>query len=145
MNESRILRLLAGTVVLVAFMAAMAIFTAWPAYRYLQPDEAVVKLSLRHAGVRLGECRTRSEAEMAELPPNMRAAQECPRERSPLHLQLEFDGRRLIDTTLAPRGLHGDGRAAFYQRLKVPAGSFRVAVKMTDGHPQRRFSISARA
>jgi len=132
MTARQMLRLVAGSVVLLAFMAAVSVFSAWPAYRYLEPDEAVVKLSLRHAGVRLGECRTRSEAEMADLPPNMRAAEECPRERSPLLLRLELDGRPLIDATLAPRGLHGDGRAAFYRRLKVPAGSFRVAVKMSD-------------
>lgn len=132
MSVKEALRRLAQAVVLLAFMAAVAVVTAWPAYRYLEPDEAVVKLSLLHAGVRLGECRTRSEAELADLPPNMRAAQDCPRERSPLLLQLDLDGKRLIDATLQPQGLHGDGRAAFYRRLTVPAGTFRVAVRMSE-------------
>jgi len=132
MNTQHVSRLLARGSILLGFMIAMALFTAWPAYRYLEPDEALVKLSLRHAGVRLGECRNRSEAELADLPPNMRAAQDCPRERSPLRLQLDLGGERLIDASLEPRGFHRDGRAAFYRRLKVPAGSFRVAVRMSD-------------
>ncbi|MEQ8861252.1 MAG: hypothetical protein RIC56_21615 [Pseudomonadales bacterium] len=132
MNRGGILRLLAQAAILLGFIGAVAILTTSPAYRYREPDEAMVKLSLLHAGVRLGECRTRSDAEMADLPPNMRAAQECPRERSPLLLQLDLDGVRLIDATLEPQGLHGDGRAAFYRRLKVPAGTFSVAVRMSD-------------
>lgn len=132
MSLSETLRGLAQVAVLLAFMGVVAVFTAWPAYRYLAPDEALVKVSLLHAGVRLGECRTRSEAEMADLPPNMRAAQDCPRERSPLLLQFDLDGQRLIDATLQPQGLHDDGRAAFYRRLKVPAGTFRLAVRMSD-------------
>lgn len=132
MNRRRVLRHLAQATVLLAFIGAAAVLTTSPRYHYLEPDEAMVKLSLLHSGVRLGECRTRSEAEIADLPPNMRAAQDCPRERSPLLLQLDLDGVRLIDATLEPQGLHGDGRAAFYRRLKVPAGTFSVALRMSD-------------
>jgi hypothetical protein len=119
-------------VVFALFIAPVAALSSWPPYRLLEPDQAVVKLSLRHSGVRLVDCRERSAQELADLPPNMRTSLDCPRERSPLVLQMEIGGRRMVDAAIDPRGLRNDGRAAFYRRIVVPAGRHALTVRMKD-------------
>jgi hypothetical protein len=119
------------------FFGAVGVFSNSPPYRHLAPDEATIKLSVRHAGQRLGECRTLGAEELARLPPTMRAPVDCPRERSPLTLELDVNGLTVLQQTIAPRGLHGDGLASSYRRLTVPAGTIEVGVRMKD-HPQQQ-------
>jgi hypothetical protein len=115
-----------------AFAAVVGLLAPGPTYRHLAPELATIKLSLRHAGELVADCRERTAAELAELPPNMRAPQICPRERSPLVLELRLDDAPVFAETLAPRGLRKDGRVSVYRRLSVPAGDVRVAVKLKD-------------
>ncbi len=132
-------RRLAQLLAITALTGAVAVFAGWPPYHHLPPDQAVVKVSLRHAGALVGECRTLPAEELEKLPPNMRAPQVCPRERSPLVLELDLNGRRVVDATVAAQGLHADGRAVFYRRLKVPAGPVHVEVRMKDDVRQTDF------
>jgi hypothetical protein len=126
--------------VFIAFTATVVALAGWPGYRHLAADQALVKISLRHTGARLGECRTLSAAELEGLAPNMRAPKQCPRERSPLELEMDLNGHRVVDVTLEAQGLHADGRAVFYRRLQVPAGTVAVAVRMKDDVRQSSFS-----
>lgn len=107
-------------------------FSNRPSYRHLAADAATIKLSLRHAGQLVGECRERSVEEMANLPANMRTPLICPRERSPLVLEMMFDGELVLSETLPARGLHSDGRASIYRRITVPAGKVEVTVRLKD-------------
>jgi len=125
------------------FFGPVALLAGWQPYRQLEADQAELKLSLRHSGVRIGECRERDAAELANLPENMRAVMDCPRERSPVTLQLDLNGQRLIDATLEPQGLHGDGRAVFYRRIKIPAGDVHLEVRMKDDARQIEFPYQA--
>lgn len=114
-----------------------------PAYRHLAADSATIKISLRHAGQLMGECRERSSAELEQMPANMRAPLVCPRERSPLLLELELDGQLIISETLPARGIHQDGRASTYRRLTVPAGNVDVAVRLKDHIEAEAFHYEA--
>lgn len=131
----------AATMVAVTLLVAM--LAGWPPYRLVDSDRAFIKVSLRHTGALIGECRTLTADELQRLPPNMRAPQECPRDRSPLVLQMDVDGRRLIDATLPAQGLHSDGRAAFYRRLPIPAGTRWVDIRMKDDIRQSQFRYQA--
>jgi hypothetical protein len=121
-------------------MLPIAWLTAWPAYRQLPEDAATVKLSVRHSGKVIGACRELSAEELAQLPPNMRAPTVCPRERSPLHLQLMVNGEQAVDVQLPAKGLHRDGMAAFYRRLTVPSGPLALTVRMSDDASSREFA-----
>lgn len=114
------------------FAALLGVCSTDPAYRHLPEDMATIKLSLRHAGKLVSECRDRTAEEMANLPANMRAPQICERERSPLLLELDIDGKSVYSEILPPRGLHGDGRASVYRRLTVPAGAAQISVRLKD-------------
>jgi len=115
-----------------AFAAAIALFSRWPAYQHLAPDRALVKLSFVHHGERLGECKEQTLEELAKLPPNMRAPTRCPRERSPVTVELDIDGELAYREVARPSGLSRDGAAAVYHRHEVAAGPHRIAVRLKD-------------
>lgn len=132
------LRAWAGQAVLYALFAlVIGVFSHWPAYRHLAPDAALIKLSLVHVGKPVGDCRALSAAETARLPPNMRAPMKCPRERSPVTVELDIDGAPAVRVTAAPSGLSRDGASALYRRLPVAAGERLLQVRLRDDvrHP----------
>ena len=50
----------------------------------------------------------------------------------PLHLELDVDGRILLRREAAPSGLWEDGPASVYERLQLPPGPYRIAVRLRD-------------
>ncbi|MDE2613696.1 MAG: hypothetical protein KGL78_09665 [Burkholderiales bacterium] len=122
-----------GQVLLYAlFAVAIGVFSHWPRYHPLAPGEAVIKVSFIHTGKPVGDCRPLTKEELARLPPNMRTPTICPRERSPVTLQLVLDGRTVLERSALPSGLHKDGASAMYTRLVVPAGEQRIGVRVSD-------------
>jgi hypothetical protein len=114
------------------FAAFIGVFAAWPTYRPLPADQALLKLSFGHTGKPVAECRQRDPAELAKLPPNMRAPLDCPRERSPVTVELDIDGRTVLREVLPPSGLKRDGASSIYRRIALPAGTHRIAVRLQD-------------
>lgn len=115
-----------------AFMAVVGYFATSPPYVHLPPGEALVKLSFQHAGQRKEACRERSSEELAKLAPNMRSQSVCPRERVPIEVEVEMDGKPLFKMSAAPTGLSRDGAATVYRRTVVAAGPHRFVAKMKD-------------
>lgn len=127
-----ILRMAAQLLLYVPLMALIGYFSTQPRFSILGEDQALVRLSLIHAAERKKPCRTRTPEELAKLPPNMRAAQDCPRERAPVLVELEVDGKLVLRREVAPSGLKGDGNATVYHRLPLPAGTHRVVARLSD-------------
>lgn len=115
-----------------AFIAVVGYFATSPPYTHLPPGDALVKLSVIHAGQRKEECRERSAEELAKLAPNMRAATVCPRARAPVAIRIEMDGKPLFDVVARPAGLSKDGASTIYRRIAVPAGEHRFAARLKD-------------
>jgi hypothetical protein len=126
------LRLAAQLALYVPLMALIGYFSTQPRFSVLEPGQALVRLSFIHAAERKEPCRTRSPEELAKLPPNMRAAQDCPRERSPVMVELEVDGEVVLRREVQPAGLKRDGNATVYHRLALPAGKHRVVARLRD-------------
>lgn len=114
------------------FALAIGVFSQWPRYRHLEPDQALVKVSFTRVGKPVGDCRALTPEELAKLPPNMRAPMLCPRERSPITVRVDIDGQRVLTRSAPPSGLSRDGASAVYERLVVPAGERRIAVALSD-------------
>lgn len=129
---NKLARYFGQAVLYAAFIAAIGYFSASPAYRLRGPDEAVLKLSVSHAGRIKQPCRERSPEELARLAPNMRVPLDCPRERSPIEIALELDGRPLYRATVPPAGVARDGPSSVYRRFAVPAGRHRVSAGLKD-------------
>ena len=115
-----------------AFVAVVGYFSTSPAYVHLPSGDALVKLSFQHAGQRKVACRERTAEELAKLAPNMRAAQVCERERAPITVEVEMDGRPLFAVVAPPTGLARDGAATVYRRAAVQAGEHRFVAKLKD-------------
>jgi hypothetical protein len=121
------------------FGAALMLLSRAPAWRPIPPGTALVQLSVQRSGARLQPCRKLTQAELARRAPNMRAAEECPRGRSPVRVVLEIDGRVAVDETAPPSGLAHDGVSNVYRRVTVAAGEHRLRLRMIDDlrAPQR--------
>lgn len=128
----------------VAFGAALGYFSSYPVFQALPPDQALVRLSFSHGAQPIAPCRVRTPEELAKLPPNMRVAQVCPRERSPVKVEIEMDGKPLYEITARPAGLRRDGAATVYRRLPVAAGKHEFKARLADG-PDGKFTHVAGA
>lgn len=138
---SRWLRMAAGSVVTLAVVAVVALFSAWPRWQTLAPGTGVVSLSFSHGGARA--CRPLAEAERARLPANMRRQEVCDRERAALRLEFVIDGTAVLRETLAPSGLAGDGPARVYERFRLPAGPHEIVVRLADSGRAEGFDHQA--
>lgn len=124
---------LAGQFALYGLFAAfIGVFSQWPPYHHLRPDQALVKVSFVRVGKPVGDCRKLSDAELARLPRNMRAATVCPRERSSVDIKVQIDGQTVLERSAPPSGLSRDGVSALYERVLVPAGERRISVHLSD-------------
>jgi hypothetical protein len=126
------LRIAAQFALYVPLMAILAYFSTEPRFSMVAPDEALVRVSFIHATQRKEACRERSAEELAKLAPNMRASQDCPRERSPLLVEVELDGKLVLRREVQPSGLRHDGNVAVYERMALPAGRHRIVARMRD-------------
>lgn len=114
------------------FAAFVGLLSVWPDYRLLAPDQAIVSLTISHAGQRIGECRKLTQDELNELPPNMRKPMDCPRERHPIRIELRAGGTVLLQVTAPPSGLWSDGKATVYRRIQMDAGRHELFIGMND-------------
>lgn len=121
------------------FAGVVALFSSWPTFRTLQPQEALITISVAHHGQRLQPCREQTPEELAQLPPTMRVPARCPRERAPLLLEVDIDGETVLQQRAQASGLSRDGAARLYRRMPVPAGTHRIAVRLRDSNRSQGF------
>jgi hypothetical protein len=115
------------------FMGVVGYLSTSPAYTHLPPDETLIKLSFSHAGHPKGECRERSEEELAKLPAYQRKGGTiCPRERADVVIELEMDGKQLYHVVMKPSGLSHSGNSNIYRRITVKAGVHTLKARLKD-------------
>ena len=114
------------------FMAIVWYFSFQPPYRQLAEDSAVVTLAFGHAAQRITECTVLSQEELNKLAPNMRKPMDCPRERSPVTIELRLDGELAAREVLKAPGLYQDQSVHVYRSVKVPQGEHLLSVWMND-------------
>jgi len=129
---SRPLALILQAVLYAAFAAVIGVFSSMPTYRQLDEDQALLKISFSQPGQLRSECRRRSREELQRMAPNMRQEMDCPRERSPLAVELSLDGAVLARESVLPAGIARDGPSTYYARFPVPAGDHRISVRIDD-------------
>jgi len=122
------------------FALIIGYFSTSPPYRHLPPGEALIKLSFSQEGKRISQCRRRTPEELAKLAPNMRAPMDCPRERSPVTVEIDLDGALAYRHAAQPSGLSKDGASTVYHRYAVPSGEHRLAIRLKDDANARGFN-----
>jgi hypothetical protein len=123
-----------------AFMALIWYFATEPSIRILAEDEAMFTIAFAHAGELREPCRKLSNEELQKLAPNMRKLDDCPRERSPVSIEVMLDEKRIYHETYYPPGLFEDGSIDVYYRAKVPAGQHQLQVRMDDSVREQGFN-----
>jgi hypothetical protein len=73
----------------------------------------------------------------------MRRKEICPRERPPIHVELEVDDETLFEVEVPPSGIAGDGPSRVFQRFQLPEGEYEVEVHMRDRPGDEGFNYSA--
>ena len=139
---SQALKLLARFAVLVLVFAGAAVLSNRPVYRSLPEGTGLLTLSFSHGADRKAACRKATPEELAELPPNMRRPEICPRGRPPIRVEFDVDGKRVFEADVPPSGIAGDGPSRVHRRLVLPAGSYAVAVRMRE-QPEGDFAWHA--
>ncbi len=129
---SKPLRYLLQAINYTVFMALVWYFATSPSIKIIADDEAMITIAFSHAGQLREPCRRLTQEELNELPPNMRKPEDCPRERSPVTIEMELDGEKLYSESLLPPGLFEDGGVDVYYRKKIPAGAHQLSLKMND-------------
>ena len=117
---------LASAVVTVVLCVALAAFSQWPVHE--EPDGAVVRLSWRMEPLRVEECRTLTDEELADVPAHMRRTEECTGGTVDYELVLTIDDREALVDTVAPSGLRRDRPVYVLHDQAVSAGRHHVAV-----------------
>lgn len=121
------------------FAGVIALFSSWPNFRSLQPSEALITISIAHHGQRLQPCREQTLEELARLPPNMRVPSRCPRERAPLLVEVDIDGKPVLRQRAQASGLSHDGAAKLYRRIPVVVGRHRISIRLRDSNRSQGF------
>jgi hypothetical protein len=126
-------------IVLGLISGMTALLAAELPWRQFGASESVVRLSLRHVTSPKVACKPLTPQQLAELKPNMRRPVDCPRERWPITVELERDGRLLYRGTHEPSGLWNDGVATMHRAFAVPAGPQSIVVRMRDSGREAGF------
>lgn len=114
------------------FMAVVWYFSFQPPYHQLEDNQAVITISFTHATKIREACRKLTQEELMKLPPNMRLPSDCPRERSPMTLELYLDDKLLTKSVVDPLGFHKDQGVSIFKSIKVIAGEHKLRIRMND-------------
>ncbi|MEO5345598.1 MAG: hypothetical protein H7834_04350 [Magnetococcus sp. YQC-9] len=124
--------LLVQVIAYACFFGAIFVLSTSPAYEYLKPGQAEVKLAFKHTSQREHECHERTQEELQKLPPNMRKPKDCPRQRAPIYIELLLDDKFLATRTFVPPGVSNDMATYVYAKFALPAGEHKLTVRMRD-------------
>lgn len=114
------------------FMLLVWYFSLQPAYHQLDDNQAMITLTMSHVGKHVRECKKMSQEELLRLPPNMRKPMDCPRERSPIIIELSLDDKVIYNKVMPPLGLYNDQGVDIYQNIRVPAGEHHFTIWLND-------------
>ena len=136
------MKLLREIAIYGVFIVIIGVLSVWPRYQLIDDDRAMISLVFSHAGELVSECRTLTQEELNELPPNMRAPTVCPRERHPVRVELRTGDEVLYQKTLLPSGIWADGKASIYERIEVQAGKHELFVGVNDSGGESEFDFT---
>jgi hypothetical protein len=122
-----------------AFMGFIGYFATAPAYAPFDATLAQIKVSFRHSGVPKVECRRLTPEEIAKLAPNMRHTLDCARERLPVAVEIELDGKPFYAASITPTGIWRDGPSKVYRTFAVAPGRHELVARLRDSRRTEGF------
>lgn len=123
----RPVRMLVGLSIAFAVLVGIAGLSRVPMAR-AAADEAVLRFSWRAIGVRVEQCRRRTEEELAALAEHMRTPEVCIGRNADYELRVLVDGTEAVRDTVLPAGARRDRPVYVFQDLALAPGRYHVAV-----------------
>lgn len=120
-----------GAALVALVLAGVVWFVSELPYRPPHGAGPELVVSFVHAGAVL-EPRALTAEERARRLPHMRAQANVARERAPVRLRVQVDGRTVADESFRPHGLAKDGASVAVVRLPVTAGERTVRIGLAD-------------
>ena len=114
-----------------ALTLAVALPIAWLSQApttYARPGDALLRLSWRMDGLRVEDCRPRTEEELAALAPHMRTPEVCTRGFVDHELSVSIDGAELMRDTVRPGGARRDRPVYVYRDIPLAPGRHSLSV-----------------
>lgn len=130
--KSKLLAAIGQLAAYACFFGVIGYLAAAPGHTAFDPALAQIKVSFRHGGAPKVECRRLTPEEIAKLAPNMRRTLDCERERVPVVLEIELDGKMLYRAALPPTGVWKDGPSTVYRVFATPPGSHALTARLRD-------------
>jgi hypothetical protein len=118
--------------VYAAAAAVVGYFASSPTYQQVPEGLAQIKVSFRHGGMRVEDCKRLTSKEVAKMPANKRRANTCTRERIPVVVEIRIDGSVAYEAVLQPTGFSRDGPSETYDKILVPAGPHHIEARLRD-------------
>jgi len=122
--------------IVATVVAALAIAAASQWSVRAGSDQALVRLSWRAEPIRVEECRTLTDEELAEIPAHMRRSEECTGLYVDYELRLVIDGREAYVDTIAPAGMRRDRPIYVIHDEPILAGDHEVTVRFSALLPE---------
>jgi len=121
-----------------AVFAALTMCMIWyfshsPVYHPISSNQAVIKVSFSHPGERRDKCGQLTKEQSKGMTAKERVRSTlCSRERVPVSLKIDLNGKTIYEETKRPGGLSKDGDSIFYHRATVESGEHKITVQMRD-------------
>jgi len=126
-----IVSLVAASFVALVFAALTGVVSDG-SYASPVADQAELVVTFSHPGATGMNCRTLSDAELAEIPVHMRQAEQCDRGRSAVRLVVRIDSAEVARKSIPPGGVWGDSNSIVLERIPVEQGRHLVQVAIGD-------------
>lgn len=101
-------------------------------------EAALLRLSWVARPERIEECRSRTDAELAEQPAHMRQARECRGGSASYRLAVTIDGEPIAEDVLEGGGLRKDRAIFVLQEHPLQPGARRVQIRFSRVEPSDR-------
>jgi hypothetical protein len=125
------LTLIAATLLALVFAGLTGVLSDL-GYASPEVEQSELVVSFSHPGASAENCRTLSEAELAEIPLHMRKPVQCDRGRSAVRVAVQIDGVEIMRKSIAPAGIWGDSNSIALERIPIEAGRHVVAISIGE-------------
>lgn len=126
------------------FMIAPVLYISSASYSFYSPKQAALKVAFKHIGRRIADC---SEADLIktegeryrkllkdtrQVQMNIAKLANCPRERHPVVVEIEMDGRSILKKAYSPTGFKKDMASYIYEEFLIEPGKHTLSARLYD-------------
>jgi hypothetical protein len=127
-----------GALVIALPVLLIGYFSQKPEYGFNSPNESELVVSFRYTSRKMHPCTDkelkRLTKERRNRPKHMQSARNIcgSRERVPVNILVEMDGKTTFDRLIYPSGFTNDGACYLFKRLIVTSGEHELKVTLSE-------------